>query len=76
MQVLELRTEAPDVLNALSTLSSFYETNSAAERKHLRATIERRGVSINAEYLAAAESVMQVKFALQSITRKQHNVAY
>lgn len=58
-QILDLRTESPEVLQALTTLSTFYDSNTPSDRRQLRATIERRGVSINQEYLSAAEQVIQ-----------------
>ena len=61
MQILDLRTESQEVLSALSALSTFYGENTPAQRRGLRTTIERRGTALNQEYLAAAESVMQVR---------------
>ncbi len=61
MQILDLRTESQEVLSALSALSTFYGENTPAQRRCLRTTIERRGTALNQEYLAAAESVMQVR---------------
>ena len=63
-QTLEIRTETPELLGALSTLSTFYDENTPAERRRLRATIERRGLHANEQFLSAAESVIQVCRAL------------
>ena len=60
MQTLEIKTESPDIFAALSTLSSFYQENTVPERKNLRAGIEGRAVSLNADYLASAEPLIQV----------------
>jgi len=60
MQILDLRTESAEVLSALSALSTFYGDNTPTERRGLRTTIERRGTALNEEFLAAAESVIQV----------------
>lgn len=57
-KVLETRTEAPEFLSSLATLSEFYSDNSAAERRKLRSTIERHGLAVNSEVLAAAETVI------------------
>lgn len=57
---METRTEAPEVVGSLATLSGFYEENSAAARRRLRSTIENRGVAVNEEFLEAAEGVIQV----------------
>ena len=59
-QTLEIRTETPELLGALSTLSTFYDENTRAERRRLRATIERRGLHANEQFLSAAEAVIQV----------------
>lgn len=59
-QVLETRTEAPEIVGSLSTLSQFYTENTPAARRQLRSTIENEGVKINEEFLAAAESVIKV----------------
>ena len=58
-QVFDTRTESPEILGSLGTLSAFYADNTAAERRRLRATIERQGRQINEQYLAAAEEVTQ-----------------
>ena len=61
MQILEMRTESPEVLGSLATLSSFYEDNTPAARRQLCATIEKQGLSITQQYLQSAEHVIQVQ---------------
>lgn len=59
--MLDTRTESPEILSSLSTLSAFYEANSAAERRQLRANIEKQGRHISEDFLAAAETVTAVR---------------
>lgn len=59
-KVLETRTDTPDLLASLNTLSSFYSENTPHARRNLRSTIEKRGLSINEEFLAASGSAQQV----------------
>ena len=59
-KILDIKTESPDVISALNTLSTFYDDNTPAARRQLRSTIEKRGLEINQEFLTAAESVIQV----------------
>lgn len=61
MQTLEMRTESPEILGSLATLSSFYEDNTPAARRQLCATIEKQGLSITQQYLQSAEHVVQVQ---------------
>ena len=65
VQILETRTEAPEVLGALGTLSTFYNENTPAARRSLRSNIDKRGLQINEEFLAAAGSVIQSHPLLQ-----------
>ncbi|KAL3651025.1 Golgi transport complex subunit 6 [Castilleja foliolosa] len=58
-KVLETRTDTPDLLASLNTLSSFYSENTPQSRRNLRSTIEKRGLSINEEFLAASSSAQQ-----------------
>ncbi|KAL8521462.1 hypothetical protein ACS0TY_011832 [Phlomoides rotata] len=58
-KVLETRTDNPDLLASLNTLSSFYAENTPHDRRNLRSTIEKRGLSINEEFLAASASAQQ-----------------
>ncbi|KXZ42797.1 hypothetical protein GPECTOR_117g362 [Gonium pectorale] len=65
-KVLELKTEAPELLNSLQTLSTFYHDNTPAARRGLRTTIEKRGLAINERFIGAAESV--IKSSLDRLT--------
>lgn len=60
MQILEIKTESPDTINALNTLSGVYTDNTPAARRQLRSTIEQRGLQINEQFLQAAEAVTKV----------------
>lgn len=64
-KVLETRTDSPDLLASLSALSSFYTDNTQQARRSLRATIERRGLSINDEFLRASESAQKALEAVE-----------
>lgn len=59
-KVLESRTDSPDLLASLNTLSTFYSDNSQQSRRNLRSTIEKRSLSINLEFLLASEAAQQV----------------
>ncbi|KAG2497264.1 hypothetical protein HYH03_004848 [Edaphochlamys debaryana] len=65
-KVLEIKTEAPELLSSLQTLSSFYGENTPAARRGLRTTIEKRGLAINERFIGAAESVIK---ALEEVQR-------
>ncbi|XP_058074073.1 conserved oligomeric Golgi complex subunit 6 [Magnolia sinica] len=58
-KVLESRTDTPDVLASLYTLSTFYTDNSHQARRNLRSTIEKRSLSINHEFLLASEAAQE-----------------
>ncbi|CAB4292704.1 unnamed protein product [Prunus armeniaca] len=58
-KVLECRTDTPDVLASLNTLSSFYSENTPQSRRNLRSTIEKRGLSINLEFLEASQAAQE-----------------
>lgn len=58
-QVLETRTDTPDIVAALSSLSEFYHENHPKARQHLRAAIDERSVEINASLLQEAKHVME-----------------
>ncbi|KIZ02121.1 Conserved oligomeric Golgi complex subunit 6 [Monoraphidium neglectum] len=58
-KILEIKTESPELVSALSTLSGFYDQNGAAERRQLRSAVERRGLDINRQFLDAAETVIR-----------------
>ena len=54
-KVLECRTDSPDLLSSLNTLSSFYTENTPQTRRNLRYTIETRALDINREFLRASD---------------------
>ncbi|CAL8463754.1 g3288 [Coccomyxa elongata] len=58
-KILATRTESPEILGALSTLSDFYGENTPVARRRLRTTIERHGLGINEQFLAAAEAIIK-----------------
>ncbi|KAG5524500.1 hypothetical protein RHGRI_031234 [Rhododendron griersonianum] len=58
-KVLETRTDTPDLLASLNTLSSFYADNNPHGRRNLRSTIEKRSLSINHEFLLASNAAQQ-----------------
>ncbi|KAF7127531.1 hypothetical protein RHSIM_Rhsim11G0036600 [Rhododendron simsii] len=58
-KVLETRTDTPDLLASLNTLSSFYADNNPHARRNLRSTIEKRSLSINHEFLLASNAAQQ-----------------
>lgn len=64
-KVLETRTDSPDLLASLGALSSLYTDNTQQARRSLRATIERRGLSINEEFLRASESAQKALDAVE-----------
>jgi hypothetical protein len=64
VQILEIKTESPDLIAALSTLSAVYPDNTPAARRHLRSTIEERGLGINEQFLEAAEGFTKVRLGL------------
>ena len=70
VQILETRTEAPEVLGALGTLSTFYNENTPAARRSLRSNIDKRGLQIDEEFLAAAGSVIQVPTPCCNVTKR------
>ncbi|XP_075484675.1 conserved oligomeric Golgi complex subunit 6-like isoform X1 [Primulina tabacum] len=58
-KVLETRTDTPDLLASLHTLSTFYSDNAPHARRDLRFTVEKRGLSINEEFIAASATAQQ-----------------
>ncbi|KAA8521078.1 hypothetical protein F0562_011769 [Nyssa sinensis] len=58
-KVLETRTDSPDLLASLNTLSTFYTDNTPYARRNLRSTIEKRSLSINHEFLLASDVAQQ-----------------
>lgn len=71
-KVLDTRTDSPDLLLSLSTLSSFNSESTPYGRKNLRGTIERRGLSINEEFLRASEAAQN---ALDAVEREVAGLA-
>lgn len=59
-KVLETRTDTPDLLASLNTLSSFYTDNNPHARRNLRSTLEKRSLSINHDFLLASHAAQQV----------------
>ncbi|KAF2308972.1 hypothetical protein GH714_026415 [Hevea brasiliensis] len=55
-KVLECRTDTPDLVSSLNTLSTFYSDNSPQARRNLRSTIEKRSLSINLQFLHASNA--------------------
>lgn len=66
MQTLSTRTETPEFLSSLSTLSEFYGDNTAAERRNLRSTIEQQGLAVDSQFLAAASTVIASLDAIEA----------
>lgn len=64
-KIMETRTEAPEVVGSLATLSDFFEDNSPAARRRLRSTIENQGVRINEQFLEEAQGVIKMLDVVQ-----------
>ncbi|GAB2285196.1 Golgi transport complex subunit 6 [Dionaea muscipula] len=58
-KVLESRTDSPELLASLDTLSSFYAENTPQARRNLRSVIEKRSLSINEEFLLASDAAQK-----------------
>ncbi|KAG2680030.1 hypothetical protein I3760_11G079100 [Carya illinoinensis] len=58
-KVLECRTDSPDLVSSLSTLSTFYTENNPRSRRNLKSAIETRALQINLEFLRASEAAQQ-----------------
>ncbi|XP_060207837.1 conserved oligomeric Golgi complex subunit 6 [Lycium barbarum] len=58
-KVLETRTDSPDLLASLNTLSEFYTENTPHSRRNLRSTIEKRSLSINQEFLLSSTAAQK-----------------
>ncbi|KAK0585775.1 hypothetical protein LWI29_033893 [Acer saccharum] len=71
-KVLESRTETPDLLASLKTLSTFYTDNTPQARRNLRSTIEKRSLSINLDFLYASNSAQQ---ALDQVEEEVNELA-
>lgn len=55
-KVLECRTDTPEVLASLNTLSTFYTENTPQARRNLRSNIEKRSLQINLDFLRASQA--------------------
>ncbi|XP_007040848.2 PREDICTED: conserved oligomeric Golgi complex subunit 6 [Theobroma cacao] len=55
-KVLECRTDSPEVVASLNTLSTFYTENTPQARRNLRSTIEKRSLQINLDFLRASQA--------------------
>lgn len=71
-KVLETRTDNPDLLASLNTLSTFYTDNTAPARRNLRSTIEKRSLSINHDFLLASDAAQQ---ALDRVEEEVNSLA-
>ncbi|GFZ16303.1 hypothetical protein Acr_25g0007120 [Actinidia rufa] len=58
-KVLDTRTDTPDLVASLSTLSDFYADNNPHARRNLRSIIEKRSLSINHDFLLASDAAQQ-----------------
>ncbi|KAJ4829007.1 Golgi transport complex subunit 6 [Turnera subulata] len=58
-KVLECRTDTPDLVASLNTLSTFYTENTPQARRNLRSTIEQRALQINLQFLQASAPTQQ-----------------
>ncbi|CAL1386715.1 unnamed protein product [Linum trigynum] len=58
-KVLECRTDTPDLVSSLSTLSTFYSDNNPQARRNLRSTVEKRSLQINLDFLQASNSAQK-----------------
>ena len=67
-KVLECRTDSPNLLSSLNTLSSFYTENTPQSRRNLRYTIETRALDINHEFLRASDPTQR---ALDCVVEKK-----
>lgn len=71
-KVLECRTDSPEVVNSLNTLSTFYNENTPQARRNLRSTIEKRSLNINHDFLRASESA---QLALDRVEEEVNSLA-
>ena len=56
-KVLSIRTNTPDMTEALAALGEFYHENTMAARRQLLGSCEQRGVDVNEEFLGAFSEV-------------------
>ncbi|OMP02181.1 Conserved oligomeric Golgi complex subunit 6 [Corchorus olitorius] len=71
-KVLECRTDSPDVVASLNTLSSFYNENTPQARRNLRSTIEKRSLQINLDFLRASQAA---QLALDRVEEEVNSLA-
>lgn len=62
-KVLETRTDSPDLLSSLGTLSTFYSDNTPQARRNLKSSIEQRALAINHQFLDASFAAQQVSLS-------------
>jgi hypothetical protein len=60
-KVLETRTDSPDLLASLGTLSTFYVQNTPQARRNLKSSIEQRALTINRHFLDASLPAHKVR---------------
>eukprot|EP00798_Chlamydomonas_sp_ICE-L_P018575 gene18575-25084_t len=65
-KILGIKTESPELINSLNTLSGFYTDNSPAARRSMRSTVEKKGLEINEQFIMSAESVMKALDTVQN----------
>uniref|UniRef100_A0A6N2M3I9 Conserved oligomeric Golgi complex subunit 6 n=1 Tax=Salix viminalis TaxID=40686 RepID=A0A6N2M3I9_SALVM len=65
----ECRTDSPDLVASLNTLSIFYNENTPQSRRNLRSTIEDRSLHLNHEFLQASHTAQQ---ALDRVEEENH----
>ncbi|CAL9106719.1 unnamed protein product [Musa textilis] len=58
-KVLETRTDSPDLLSSLATLSTFYADNTPQARRNLKSSIEQHALAINHHFLDASLAAQQ-----------------
>ncbi|CAL9147014.1 unnamed protein product [Musa hybrid cultivar] len=66
-KVLETRTDSPDLLSSLSTLSTFYADNTPQARRNLKSSIEQRALAINHHFLDASLAAQQASISRYSL---------
>nr|POF10604.1 isoform short of conserved oligomeric golgi complex subunit 6 [Quercus suber] len=67
-KVLECRTDSPDLLSSLNTLSLFYTENTPQSLRNLRYTIETHAFVINREFIRASDPAQR---ALDRVVEKK-----
>lgn len=72
-KVLETRTDSPDLLDSLATLSTFYSENTPPARRNLKSSIEQRALAINHHFLLASLPAQQ---ALDRVEEEVNTLAH